>query len=379
MKPIKILIIAGEASGDLHGGPLVAALKEQQPDAEIFGIGGYRMKRAGMELHAHVEDLAYIGVVEIVRHLGFFKKLFNRMIELMQSRKPDMVVLIDYPGFNLRFGKKAKELGFPVFYYIAPQVWAWRRGRAKKMAAFIDRMAVIFDFEVPFFAEHGIDTHFVGHPLVDGMKVTTTRDRFFAAAHLDPNRPLLALLPGSRRQEIENLLPNMAAAADRLKQKYPQVQIAVSRADTISRRHLEAVLLDSPHIAVIEHDPYDLMKYATAAVVSSGTATLETAFFGTPFCLVYRVAPFTYTLGKYLVKIPFIGLVNIVAQDQVVNEMIQDKLEPESLAREMERLMFNQTARETIKHGLQRVKDKMGEPGAAQKTADLILDAMSIK
>jgi len=370
----KILIIAGEASGDLHAEKVVAAIKSKKPNVEFIGVGGDRMQAAGVKLYYHVKDLAFIGFVEIIKHLGFFKKIFNDLVELVQTEKPDLVVLVDYPGFNLRFGKKAKELGCPIFYYISPQVWAWRQGRAKKMAQFIDRMAVIFDFEVPFFQKYGIDTHFVGHPLVDECEAVLHADEFFAQFALDPQKKVLALFPGSRKQEIENLLPPMLQAAQLLQQKYPDLQVAVSKAETIYHDQIQSLLPDDS-IKVVEHHAYDLMKNATAAMVTSGTATLETALFATPFCLLYKVSPFTFFLGKRLVKIPYIGLVNIVSQKKAVTEFIQD-LDPQKISQHVELLLFDETVRNAAIADLKRVRKKLGSAGASDKTADLILEML---
>ncbi len=369
----KIMIIAGEASGDLHGGNLVKALRQREPDVEIFGVGGDRMQAAGMQLFYHVQDLAYVGFSEIIKHLPHFYRVFHDLVDIALESQPDVVVLIDYPGFNLRIGKKLKSHGFKIFYFIAPQVWAWHQSRAKKMAFFIDRMAVMFDFEVDFFSKYGIDAHHVGHPLVDGLKTQKTRDQFLHDFNLRADSPILALLPGSRKQEIENLLPDMLKAADLLKQQHPQLQIAVGLAETIKRDWLSSFLVTYPQVRIVTHATYELMSYSTAGIVASGTATLETACFGLPFVLMYRVSLLSFIIGKKVVKIPHIGLVNIVARAEIVREFVQDNIKPNAMADELEKCLFDVDYRDKQKAQLSFVREKLGQPGAAIKTAKLVL------
>ncbi len=369
-------MIAGEASGDLHGGELVKALHRLEPGLEIFGVGGDSMKSAGMEQFYHVNQLAYIGFWEVAKHYGFFRSVFHRLVEEYKQRKPDILVLIDYPGFNLKFAREIKKRGGRVFYYIAPQVWAWGRGRAKKMAKFIDHLAVLFDFEAPFFTEFGLATTFVGHPLIDGLQTRYTRQEFFEQLHIKPDAPLLALLPGSRKQEINSLLPPMLASALGLKKIHPQLEIAVSKAATIEAKHIKTLVQDAPAVHIVENQTYDLMKHATAALVASGTATLETACFATPFAIAYHVSPLSYAIGKRVVKIPNIGLANIVAGEQVAREFIQHDLIPEKIIPELEKLLFDETYRSDRITRLKKVKAKLGEPGSSVKTARLILQQL---
>ena len=372
--PYRLLLIAGEASGDLHGGKLVAALRRQEPDIQLFGIGGDQMKAAGMELFYHVDQLAYIGFAEIASHLFFFKKVFNHLLVELKNRRPHALILIDYPGFNLRFARKAKKLGFPVFYYIAPQVWAWGRSRAQKMASFIDHLAVIFDFEVSFFRNAGLKTDFVGHPLMDGMIVDKNRSNFFSDCGLDPQKPLLALLPGSRKQEIGFLLPTMLDTAARLQGMYGELQVAVSQAPTIPLGYLTEFIETHNRAVVSTAATYALMKYATAAIVASGTATLETAFFCTPFVIGYRVSPLSYLIGKKLIRIPHIGLVNVIADEVLVDEFIQRDFCVEKLLPAIKALLFHAERRKACIGRLEKVRQKLGQPGAADRTAQLIID-----
>lgn len=365
------MVIAGEASGDLHGAAVVAELHQIDPQIELFGVGGDRMRQAGVDLLFHVDELAYIGFVEVVRHYGFFRRVFSRLREQLQARQPDGVILIDYPGFNLRFAKAAKNLGFRVFYYIAPQVWAWGQGRAHKMADSIDRLAVLFDFEVDFFSRYGLDTVFVGHPLVDQLRIPPRED-FYRRFGLCPDQPLLALLPGSRNQEISHLLPPLLDTAARLQARHPELQVAVALADTVTEERLRMISGKPIQATLIKSATYELLQHATAAIVASGTATLETACFLVPFILVYRVSPMTFWLGKRLVKIPHIGLVNVVAQEKIVDEFLQNDVHPDRLIDPTESLLFDEKRRAAMKAELNKVKNRLGQPGASRRTADHI-------
>ncbi|MBN1999353.1 lipid-A-disaccharide synthase [candidate division KSB1 bacterium] len=374
--PSKIMIIAGEASGDLHGGQLVRELFSQDREAEIFGMGGDLMRNAGMELYYHVDDLAYIGFFEIIRHLGFFYRIFSHLVKEIRRRKPDVLVLIDYPGFNLRLARKAQKMGIRIFYYIAPQVWAWGQSRAQKMGAFIDKMAVIFDFEVDFFKKAGIDAVFVGHPLLDVLKFKKTRQDFFTEFHLDPDRPVLALLPGSRKQEIENLLPIMLDTVKNISAQHPEVQITVSQAPTIGDSLIQEIVSHYHCAVVVKSATYEQVKYATAAIVASGTATLETALLNTPFVIGYKVSPVSYFIGKCLIKIPYIGLVNVVAGEKVVPEFIQQNFNAQMLTPIVKKLLYDEEYRREHRARLAGVQQKLGQPGAALRTAKLVMETI---
>ena len=372
----KIMIISGEASGDLHGGKLIKALHELAPDLEIFGVGGDDMKKAGMELYYHVNDLAYVGFVEVLRHYPFFRRVFHHLLQVVRERRPDLVVLIDYPGFNLRFAKQVKRLGQDVFYFIAPQVWAWGTGRAKKMSGFIDHLAVIFEFEVPFFEQAGVKASFVGHPLRDGMAIHSTREAFFEKYQLSLDRPLFAIFPGSRKQEIVSLLPVLLQAAEKLCHRHPDLQVAISQAPTIEMQFFQKVCASHPSFKVVRDTRYELMKYATAAAVASGTATLEVAYWQTPLVIVYKVSAFSYWLAKRLIKIKHIGLANVVAGYQVASEIIQSDFNVDNVMHRMEPLLFDAGERKNAIAQLSAIPAKLGNPGASHRTAVLILEML---
>jgi lipid-A-disaccharide synthase len=369
------LIVAGEASGDLHGAGLVHELKRLAPEAEIFGIGGDGMAAAGMELLFHIRDMAVIGFTEVLRHLRFFRRVMRTLEDEVARRRPAVAVLIDYPGFNLRFAARLRaryETPPKILYYIAPQVWAWGAKRIPKMAQFVDKMAVVFPFEVALFQSAGIPTEFVGHPLLEGLRPKLNTGEFFARYQIDASRPLLGLLPGSRKQELERLLPDMAATARLLRQTIPDLQIVVAMAPTLPETLYRAWIKDDD-IRLVANATYEVMRDSNACLVCSGTATLETACFGTPLVVVYRVSRLSYEIGKRIVKLPHIGLVNVVAGKKIVPEFIQNDFVPERVAPALEKFMQDDDYRAETQSALAEVRTKLGTPGASRRTAELIL------
>ena len=358
---------------------LIQALRQRSDDVEIFGVGGDNMRNAGMELYYHVDQLAYIGFSEVLKHYFYFRRIFNHLMDVLETRNPDILILIDYPGFNLRFAKAAKKKGQKNFYFIAPQVWAWAQGRAKKMAKYIDKLAVLFDFEVNFFTKFGIDTSFVGHPLVEKLQVKEDKEQFCKRFNLKSDKPILGLFPGSRKQELTNLLPAMLETAQELVKKHPDLQITVSKASSITKDEFQDFLPDNLPITIIEGFTYDLMKHVTAGIVASGTATLEMGCMQTPFVIVYKVSNLSYQIGKRVVKIPYIGLVNVVSGKKVVNEFIQDHVQVEKIMPEMEKLLFDTEYQNKARINLQNVRNTLGTPGAAARTADLVLKMINKK
>jgi lipid-A-disaccharide synthase len=334
------------------------------------------MQQAGMELLFHANQMAFIGFAEVARHLPFLRHVFARTLHEATVRRPDLVILIDYPGFNLRFAEAAKRRGLGVLYYIVPQLWAWGKGRLKKMARCVDAAAVIFKFEEPLFASAGIPTTFVGHPLLDVLKVTCDRETFFQHQHLDPRKPLVALLPGSRIQEVRNLLPAMLEAVDHVRIRVPGLQALVAKANSVEEKVYLPLLSSHPEVKIVHNDTYAAIRHADAAAVASGTATLETACLGTPFVLGYRVSWLTYHLMRRMITIPYIGLVNIVAGQQVVPELVQHDFQPRRLAKELLDLLQDEAKREAMKRNLRSVAHKLGTPGAARRTAELALQLM---
>jgi lipid-A-disaccharide synthase len=369
----RVMMIAGETSGDLHGAGVVRELRRLVPDVEVYGIGGDRMRQAGMECLIHVSRLSFMGFVEVIRNLRVVREVQREMEKLLETRRPDVLVLIDYPGFNLRFAAKAKARGIRVLYYISPQVWAWHKSRVQGMRGVVDRMKVVFPFEVEIYTAAGINVEFVGHPLAEMIGATLDRDTFFRNHGLQTGKRLLALIPGSRRQEIERIFPVMLQAAARLLGE-TGVQIAASIAPHIDRALLERLIPHGLPVTLIEGDTYHLMQHADAAVVTSGTATLETGWFGTPMAIVYRTSPLTYAIGRMLVHLDVIGLVNIVAGERLVPEFIQHELNADRLVPELRRMLTDAPYAASIRRRLDIIRTRLGAPGASARVAAGIVE-----
>jgi lipid-A-disaccharide synthase len=370
----KILIVAGEASGDLHGSSLIRELKNVNSHLQFFGIGGDRMRKEGMELIYHIDKLSIMGFFEVLKNLGLIRKVMKTMVKLAEERKPDLVVLIDYPGFNLRFAKKAKKMGIPVAYYISPQVWAWGGNRVKKMKGLIDKMIVIFPFEEDIYRNVGMDCEFVGHPLLEVVKPVLSKEDFQSKFDLRKNEILLGLLPGSRWQEVEKILPIMLESVQLLGSRIKNLRIMLGLAPTIEKEKVQTILnqFRKSKIEIIENLTYDLMKHSDLLLVASGTATLESAILGTPFLVLYKTSFWTYLFAKSLVSIPNIALANVVAGKKIVPEYIQNKAVPKDIAEEMYDLLTNKQRYKSIQNELSLVKEKIGEQGASKKAAAII-------
>ncbi len=375
---MKIMLSVGEASGDLHGASVANALKLLQPDIELFGMGGKAMQAAGVDVVYDIAGLGVIGFVEVIKNLGKLFALRDNLAALMDKEQPDALVIIDYPEFNMRLAKIAKQKGIPVISYISPSAWAWRRGRARDVAGIVSKVAAIFPFEADVYREAGADVTFVGHPLVDIVQPALSKEeayRFFAA---HSERPLVLLMPGSRQQEIETLLPVMLSACELIVEKLPDCQFYLPVASTISREILQTMLAGySVQVTLTSEYTYDLMGLADAAIAASGTATLETSLMGAPTVILYRMAPLTYLLGKLLVKIPDIGLPNIVAGRRIVPELLQAAVTPDAIASETVRLIAEPAVRNQVLADLAEVKAKLGQTGAVKRVAEVILEVAS--
>ena len=367
----RVMIVAGEASGDLHGSGVVRELKAMDPGIEIFGIGGEKMKAAGMELVYHVNELSFMGFVEVIKHLPLIRSVKRTLEQLLTLKRPDAVVLIDYPGFNLRFAASVKAKGVPVLYYISPQVWAWHRSRLKTMKNVIDRMMVVFPFEVPLYEREGIPVEFVGHPLLEVLASTASEWEFRKAHGLDPAKPLLALFPGSRVQEIENIFPVMLEAGKALAGSH-NMELAVGIAPTLPES-LFTETFDMDGVRTVRGATYELMRWGTFALVTSGTATLETACFGTPMCVLYKTSWPTYLIGRLLVRVRNIGLVNIVAGREIVPEFVQGDMNVPTIVETVDRLIGDPGALASMRKDLSAIRSKLGTPGASRRVAERVL------
>jgi len=369
----KILIVAGEASGDLHGSSLIRELKNINSHLQFFGIGGDKMRREGMELVYHIDKLSIMGFFEVLRNLGLIREVMRVMVRSAEQRKPNLVVLIDYPGFNLRFAKRIKKLGISIVYYISPQVWAWGGNRVKKMKGLIDKMIVIFPFEVDIYKRFDIDCEFVGHPLLEVVRPILSKEDFQSKFDLRKNEILLGLLPGSRWQEVEKILPLMLESVELLGSRIKNLRVMLGLAPTIKKEKVQTILDQfKGRVEIIENLTYDLMKHSDLLLVASGTATLESAILGTPFLVLYKTSFWTYLFAKSLVSIPNIALANVVAGKKIIPEYIQNKAIPKNIAEEMYDILTNKQRYKAIQDELSIVKEKIGEVGASKKAAQII-------
>ena len=369
----KILISAGEASGDLHAGAVTRAIKQLNPSTEVFGMGGDCLREAGGEVLFDIKDHSVMGFVEVLKKLPDVWKLRNAFIDLMETRKPDVLLTIDYPGFNMRLAKLAKERGIIVVSFIAPSAWAWRPSRAAGVVKVVDKIASIFPFEYDLYKSYGADLEFVGHPLVDTVKPSLPPEEAEALAGKRPGHPLILLMPGSREMEIQRLLPEMLDAAKMLRQKRPELDFAMPRAVTIPRERLESPIKQSGlDIRLTEGHNYDVMSVADLAIATSGTVTLEAALCGLGCEILYKASAVSFWIAKQVVEIPYIGLPNIVAGRHIEPELLQADCTPEKIA--LTALELLEPARyEQLRRDLQEVREKLGAPGAVKRVAELVL------
>ena len=377
-EPKKIVIIAGEASGDLHGSSLVKELKKINSNLEIFGIGGDRMKSQGVELIFHVEKLSFMGFFEVIKNLSFIRGVMKKMTSMIETRRPELVILIDYPGFNLRFAKKVKNLGIRVVYYISPQVWAWGGNRVKKMRGLIDKMVVIFPFEKEIYKKFGLDCEFVGHPLLEVTRQVLSAEDFQKKFGIRRNDVVVGLLPGSRWQEVEKILPIMLESSKLLKARIKNLKVLLGLAPTIKKEKIENLQnLAGSQTMIVENLTYDLMKHANLLLIASGSATLECAILGTPFLVLYKTSLWTYLVAKSLITIPNIALANVVAGKRIVPEFIQSQAIPNRIAEEMYEILTDRERYKTIQNELMKVKGKLGEDGASKKAAQIVTEMLT--
>jgi lipid-A-disaccharide synthase len=363
---MKLAIVAGEASGDLHASEVVRELKKLDPSLQTFGIGGDFLQRQGTKILYHARDMGIVGLFNVLRNFGMFRRVFRDFMEMVALERPDGVLLVDYPGFNLRVARRTKELGIPVLYYISPQVWAWRRGRVKLIERFVDRMIVVFPFEEEFYREHRVPVTYVGHPLVEQLAM-------MRRAAKKPDRIRVALLPGSRGDEVKGLLPPMLDAVGILRRERT-TEAFIVQAPTIDHSQLQSIVkrkgIDVP---ILPHDRGEAVAAADVALSSSGTATLEAAILGTPVVVMYKLSTPTYYLARWLVKVPYFSLVNIVAGKEVVPELIQREVSGGRIAAEVRRLLANE---EDVRRELAAVKARLGEAGAARRAAEAIMSTL---
>jgi lipid-A-disaccharide synthase len=367
----RLLVSCGEPSADLYAGELVRHLRESHPQVETFGLGGDVLAVQGTRLLAHVRDLAVVGLLEVLRHLRQLRGVFRSVLEEVDRHPPDLAVLVDYAGFNLRLAKQLHARGVPVAYYVSPQVWAWRRGRLRTIREVVSHMMVIFPFEEALYRDAGVPVTFVGHPLVDLVEPVADRGGFLRSVGLDPGRPVVGVLPGSRPQEVRHNLPPLVGALRLLAARRPDLQFALAVAPGLDPRIFDPSLAGLP-VVRLEGRTHSLMGTATLGLVASGTATVEASLAGLPMVVVYRVAPLSYILGRRFVRVPHYAMANLIAGREVVKELIQKDFTPAAIASEALRLLENPEARAAMESGLGEVRARLGPPGASRRAASVV-------
>jgi lipid-A-disaccharide synthase len=376
-KPKRILLVAGEVSGDLHGAHLMEAVRQIEPGIQFFGIGGEHLKKGGMELLYHCHSLSVVGITEAVRRIAPVLRALRGVKRALDRQRPDLVILIDFPEFNLRVAKRAHRRGIPVVYYISPQVWAWRSNRVKSIARWVRKMIVLLPFEVPLYEEAGVDVDWVGHPLLDIVRPTLSKEEGLRQFGLDPLRRTVALLPGSRSHEVKRLLPSLLASANLLRDEIPDLQFVIPLAPSIPKTMLSGALKKaSLPVTVVEGLTYDVMNLSELLITASGTATLEAAILGKPMVIVYKVSSLSYWIGRALIEVEHIGLVNLIAAQELAPELIQDDANPRRIAEEALRILRNPILQRSITESMAEVRQNLGEPGAPRRAAEIIVSLL---
>jgi lipid-A-disaccharide synthase len=375
----RIMIVAGERSGDIYGAGLARALQTRLPGIEVFGCGGEAMRQAAVDTVVDSHQIAIAGVTEIVSGIPRAYRAFHKLLDEVDSRQPQLAILIDFPEFNLRMARQLKKRRIPVVYFVSPQVWAWRKRRVRKLKDRIAKMIVIFDFEEEIYKQAGVPVEYVGHPLVDMVRPHLTRQEFFAKVGLDASVQTVALLPGSRPKEVITTLPVMLDAATRLS-LHRKLQFVVALAPSIDPRWLETTLLECyvgrATVRTAVHSTYDALQHSELAVVASGTATLEAAIRERPMVVVYRVSALTWLVGRLLVNVPYYSMVNILAKKELVPELMQHDFNAANVAARVEYLLDHPEAREEMIRGFQALKPRLGRGGAIERAADAIVGVL---
>ena len=373
----KLMIITGEVSGDLIGASLIKELKLINPELKITGIGGDRMRDAGMDLIYHTDQMAFLGFAEVVKHLPFIHQVQKKLLNTIKSEKINCVVLIDYPGFNLSIAKKINALGVKVIYYVSPQIWAWAKGRVKKVKKYVGKMLVVFPFEVEFYKKENVDVEYVGHPLVERIRKHKflTKEELYSKFNLEKDKEILLVMPGSRKQEVKEIFPESIKAAEVLANKF-NLQVVVARSKNINKKML-LDLGDSILFTTVEEHNYELMKYSRFGIIKSGTSTLEAGYFALPMLVVYKTSLLTFLIGKSLVKLDRIGMVNILLDEIVMPELIQDDASSRNIVEAASKIFADNEYYKNIKLKLERVKELLGDEGASKRAAKSILDILN--
>ena len=372
-----VLIVAGEASGDLHGATLVKAMKELDRDIFFQGIGGDKMVIAGVNIIEHSSQMAVVGLTEVFSRSSTILKSYFKLRSILKNEQPDLLILIDYPGFNISLAGAAKKFGIPVLYYISPQLWAWRSGRVKKISERVNRMAVILPFEKEFYNNMGssMPVEYVGHPLMDQVPMNLKKDIIEKEFGINSGDTVIGLLPGSRNEEVKKLLPDMVGAAEIISSGVDNLKCILPVAPTISRELVNRITGKSPlNIITASKGVYPVLCVSDMAFVASGTATLETAIMGVPMIITYRISPLSFRIAKRVVKVPYVGLVNLVAGEEVAPELLQENVTPQVLAEKALEILNDIDRKTAVRKKLESVKNSLGEPGASVRTAGIAFE-----
>jgi lipid-A-disaccharide synthase len=375
-KPKNILMIAGEVSGDYIGAALIVELRKLEPDINVYGLGGDRMKEAGMNILYHIKRMAFLGFAEVVKHLPFIKQVQSDLIQVIKAENIKYAVLIDYPGFNLNFAKKLKHIGVKVIYYISPQIWAWGGGRIKKIKRLVDKMLVVFPFEEDLYKKNNVNVELVGHPLIERIHEYKflSREELWKKFNFD-EKEILLVMPGSREHEVEKIFPEVIKAAERIASEF-NLQIVVACSTNIDEDVFNNSA-DSKKFTVVKGFTYDLMKYAKLGIIKSGTSTLEAGLFELPMVIVYKTSKLTYLIGKNLVQVDNIGMANIISGEKVVPELIQNDVNENTIYSECKKILTDKILYEDIKRKFNLLKEKLGSAGASARAAKIIYSILN--
>lgn len=374
-----VLIVAGEASGDLHGANLAKAMKKLDRDVLFQGIGGDKMVIAGVDIIEHSSQMAVVGITEVFSRANIILKAYFKLRSILKNQRPDLLILIDYPDFNIMLAGAAKKFGVPVLYYISPQLWASRRGRVKKISGRVDRMAVILPFEKNFYQDMGADlkVDYVGHPLMDQIPRNLKKDNIEKEFGINSGDTIISLLPGSRNQEVKKLLPDMLDAAKILASRVENLKCIIPVAPTISRDLIDKIRGNSPlPVITTGKGVYSALKVSDLAFVASGTATLETAIMEVPMIITYRISPISFSIAKQVVKVPYIGLANLLAGEEVAPELLQENVAPQIIADRALEILTDDERKSRIKEKLAGIRSSLGGPGASARTAKIAFEMM---
>jgi lipid-A-disaccharide synthase len=382
MSKKNIFIIAGEVSGDIHGAGLMREIRKLSPDVVFTGIGGKEMISEGLNLISDNRELAVVGLIEILQHIKPISNAYLKTQKFLRENRPDLLILIDYPGFNMRIGMKAKKLGIKVFYYIAPQVWAWKEGRIKKLRKFVDKMAVILPFEEEYFKKHGLDAQYVGSPLKDSVRnfSETEKINFFKKNNINKNQTIISLLPGSRDGECKRIFPLLIDSAAIIKDKIADIQFIVPLAPNIEESFLLSIKdfkekeLD---IKFVRDNTNLAISASSLCILASGTVSLETCLLGTPLIVTYKLSPLTSYIAKKLIKVPFVSLVNLIAGKEVVPELLLDKANPETISETAVSILNSPEKIMEMKKIFHEVTEKIGEKKASEEAAKIVISMLN--